>query len=333
MKRVLTQQEIDAVFHGSGEARESRSDVLAFDFNRLDRLPKSQLRALHLVHENFVRNLASSLSAYLRSYVALNLVSMEQMSYAEFQEGLANPTCIAYIGMAPYEATSVMELNMSLVFQLIELLLGSKGSSPAPVQRKITDIEKKLVQTLMRVVLRDLSEAWKSVADVAFSIQSLASEPQLLYVIAPGEAVIVIAIEVRVGTTSGLMNLAIPSIFIKRLRHKFDQLQRIRRAEPTEKDQVHLAKLLEEATLTFQAEMDGGTVSAETLFNLETDQILILDHPDDRRVRGFLNGKHKLLGSLVLKNEKFAFLVDENKKGQEERSSPTPDRTLAQAQS
>ncbi|MBV8827884.1 MAG: flagellar motor switch protein FliM [Acidobacteriaceae bacterium] len=322
MRRVLSQQEIDAVFQGSAESKEARGDVLAFDFNRLDRLPKSQLRALHLVHENFVRNLASSLSAYLRSYVALNLVSMEQMSYGEFQEGLGNPTCIAYIGMAPYEATSVMELNMSLVFQLIELLLGSKGSSPPPAQRKITDIEKKLVQTLMRVVLRDLSEAWKSVADVVFSIQSLASEPQLLYVIAPGEAVIVIAIEVRVGPTSGLMNLAIPSIFIKRLRHKFDQLQKIRRAESTEDDQVHLAKLLDGATLTFQAEIDGGTVSAETLVRLELDQVLVLDHPAEPHVQGFLNGKQKLLGSVMLNRGKFAFQVHQTRAAQDSLTKP-----------
>ena len=315
MKRVLSQQEIDAVFQGTSDsARETQSDVAPFDFNRLDRIPKSQLRALHLVHENFVRNLASSLSAYLRSYVALNLVSMEQMSYAEFLEGLATPTCIAYIGMSPYEATSVMELSLSLIFQLIELLLGSKNSIPMAVQRKITDIEKKLIQTLMRVVLRDLSDAWKSVAEIQFSVQSLASEPQLLYVIAPGEAVIVIAIEVRIGSTSGLMNLAIPSIFIKRLRHKFDQLQRIKKAESTEDDQVHLAKLLEEATLTFQAEIQGGKIASRTLFNLEVDEILVLDHPVDRQVNGLLNGKDKWTGSVVVKDDKFAFVVKDTDK-------------------
>ncbi len=315
MKRVLSQQEVDAVFQETSETvREPQSDVAVFDFNRLDRIPKSQLRALHLVHENFVRSLASSLSAYLRSYVALNLVSMEQMSYAEFLEGLATPTCIAYIGMAPYEATSVMELSLSLIFQLIELLLGSKSSNPTTVQRKITDIEKKLVQTLMRVVLRDLSEAWKSVAEILFSVQSLANEPQLLSVISPGEAVIVIVVEVRIGLTSGLMNLAIPSIFIKRLRHKFDQLQTVKKAESTEHDQAHLAQLMEEATLTFQAEIPGGKIASRTLFNLELDEILVLDHPVNREVNGFVNGRDKWTGNVVVKNDKFSFVVaDPNK--------------------
>ena len=64
-KRELSQQEIDAVFKGAGDVgRENASEAEEFDFGRLDRIPKSQLRALHLVHENFVRNLTSSLSAY-----------------------------------------------------------------------------------------------------------------------------------------------------------------------------------------------------------------------------------------------------------------------------
>ena len=61
------------------------------------------------------------------------------------------------------------------------------------VQRKITDIEKSIMQTLMKVVLRDLSEAWTSVAKIDFAVQSLASEPQLMHVLAPAEAVIVIS--------------------------------------------------------------------------------------------------------------------------------------------
>src|SRR5438552_5872582 len=86
MRKALSQEEIDAVFERTGPdaSPEPNQDIAPFDLNHLDRIPKSQLRALHLVHENFVRNLASSLSAYLRSYVALNLVSLEQISYAVF---------------------------------------------------------------------------------------------------------------------------------------------------------------------------------------------------------------------------------------------------------
>ncbi len=310
MQRILSQQEIDAVFQGMGEVADVAPEATPFDFGRLDRIPKSQLRALHIIHENFARSLASSLSAYLRSYVGLNLVSLEQISYLEFLEGLASPTSIAYISLQPYDGTAVLEMNLNLVFALLELLLGSKGlSTGVTVQRKITDIEKTLVHTLLRVILRDLAEAWKTVTAVSFEVQSLASEPQMLHVLAHAEAVVVIAIEVRVASVSGLMNLAIPSIFIKRLRHNFDRLQEVRKAESTERGRMQLAELLQNANLTFEARIDGGSVSTRTLLDLETGDILMLDHPVDRPVSGILNGREKWLGEVVVWRDRLAFEV------------------------
>lgn len=311
MAEDLTAQQIDAAINDRSDSGVDVSDVAAFDFGRLDRIPKSQLRALHMVHENFVRNLASSLSAYLRSYVALNLVSLEQISYAEFLEGLASPTCIAYLGLQPYDGSAVLELNNALMFGLMELLLGSKGRATTSFQRKITEIEKSLIQTLMRVVLRDLSEAWKMVTEISFTVQSLASEPALLHVLAPAEAVIVIAIEVRVGSTSGLMNLAIPSIFVKRLRNKFDQLRQVRRAQSTERDQLVVAGLIQDATVALEARIEAGFIKTSTLLDLEPEEVLMLDHPVEQPVTGFLNGRKKWPGAIVTRDEKLLFELSE----------------------
>jgi flagellar motor switch protein FliM len=160
--------------------------------------------------------------------------------------------------------------------------------------------------------LRDLSEAWRSVADITFAVKSLASEPQLLHVLAPAEAVIVIAFEVRVESTSGLMSLAIPSIFIKRLRNKFDQLNQVRKAESTEADQLHIAQLLRHATLEFDAEIEAGTISTRSLLDLNVDDVLMLDHPVERKVAGRLNGRDKWLGEIVSNDGKMLFRIAED---------------------
>jgi flagellar motor switch protein FliM len=312
MKKELTQEQIDAVFSGKkGDAKPEAppDDVSAFDLSHLDRIPKSQLRALHMVHENFVRNLASSLSAYLRSYVALNLVSLEQISYAEFIDGLSFPTGIAYIGLSPYDGTAVLEMSLSLMFTFMEVLMGSKGRSSGLIQRKITDIEKSIMTTLLRVILVDLREAWRSVAEIDFTVQSLASEPQLMHVLAPTEAVIVIAVDVRVGEVTGLMNLAIPSIFIKRLRNKFEQLQRVKKVHSSDGDHVIISEILQDVALSFKAYMDGGKIAARTLMALEPGDVLLLDHGADRPVRASLNGEPKWEGYITSVGENLAFEV------------------------
>jgi flagellar motor switch protein FliM len=313
MKKVLTQEEIDAMFHApareSGD--EAAADITTFDLSHLDRIPKTQLRALHMVHENFVRNLASSLSAYLRSYVALNLVSLEQISYSEFIDGLSFPSCIAYVSLSPYDGTAVLEMNASLTFMFLELLMGSKGRSTTTVQRKITDIEKSIMQTLLRVVLQDLREAWKSVTDIGFAVQSLASEPQLTHVLAPADAVIVIAVDVNIGGVSGLMNLAIPSIFIKRIRLKFDQLQQVRKTQSNPRDRAYINETVQEIMLNFDAFIDGGNITAKTLLDLKIDDVIIFDQPTDGPLKGLLNGQAKWSGAVVAKRDKLAFEIIE----------------------
>ena len=310
MKRELSQQEIDAAFQGSKPtASEIKSAADPFDFSRLDRIPKSQLRAVHLLHENFIRALSSSLSAYLRAYVNMSLVSLEQISYAEFMEGFSSPTFIAYIGLYPYDGSAVMEINPALVFTFVEMLLGGSAANPLNPQRKVTEIEKSLMKNLLRILLQDLGEAWKSVTDIRFSLQSLADEPQVLHVLAPAEAVVAIAIDVKVGQTAGLINFAIPSIFIKRLRHMFERLRRVHRAESKLKDQVHMAELFQQVNLELEVRLDGCRISTEDLVKLAPGQVLLLDYPLEREATAFLNGRPKFSGDIVATESKLAFSV------------------------
>ena len=137
MSRQLTQQEIDAAFQKQDRKRDSTS--ARFDFRRPDRIPKSQVRAIHLLHDVFARNLVASLSAYLRSYLTVNLVSVEQLSYSEFLEGLPSPTCLVSMGLKPYDGNGVLELDPSLAFPIIEMLLGGTGKQSASIQRDITE--------------------------------------------------------------------------------------------------------------------------------------------------------------------------------------------------
>lgn len=310
MKRQLSQQEIDAVFQSRADpSGDPRSPVVLFDFSRLDRIPKSQIRAVHLLHDEFCRSLASSLSAYLRAYVTMTLGSLEQISYAEFLEGFESPTFIAYLDLRPYDGTAVMEISRNLVFTFVEMLLGGSGKSGLIPPRKVTEIEKQLMHNLLRIVLHDLCEAWKSVTEIKFGIQSLADEPQGLHILSPAEAVVALAIEMRVGSTTGMLNLAIPSIFIKGLRHMFERLLRVNGTESKRKDQQQVAEILAGVQLTMEACLDELTISTKDLVNLEVGHILALDYPLEKPATAYMNGKAMLLGEVTAQGPKLALRV------------------------
>src|SRR5215472_4832103 len=114
-------------FRDPGSEEDASKKVQAYDFRRPDRIAKDQLRAIHLLHENFSRSLASSLSAYLRAYVAVNLVSVEQLAFMEFTQTLASPTCLVALSMHPFDGNAAIEISPSLAFPVLEMLLGGSG--------------------------------------------------------------------------------------------------------------------------------------------------------------------------------------------------------------
>jgi len=308
VSRQLTQQEIDAVFLNVQD-KKRETPAVKFDFRRPDRIPKSQVRAIHLLHDTFVRNVVSSLSAYLRTYLTVNLVSVEQLSYAEFLEGLPSPTCMVSLGLRPYDGNGVLELNPSLVFPILEMLLGGTGKSLASIQREVTEIEQKLLDGLFRIILNDLREAWKGVTNIDFSIDAMETEPQLLHLLAPSEAVVAIAVEIRFGDIVGMMNIAMPSIVIKMMRQKFDQQWSVRKTQPSEIEQKRLLGLLREVMINVEARLEGPTLTVRELMTLGVGHTLTLDFAVGEAIRMHVNGETKFSGQVVTTGKKRAFEV------------------------
>jgi len=314
MERVLSQEEIDDVFRN---LRDTPADddpskrAEPYDFRRPDRIAKDQLRAIHQLHENFARSLAASLSAYLRAYVAVNLVSVEQISFMEFSQGLPSPTCLVALGMQPYEGSAVLEINPALVFPIFEMLLGGSARSLLKISREVTEIEQSVLDGLFRITLHDLKSAWHAVTPLEFAIESYETEPGLLRLLAPNEAVVAVSMEVRIGDNSGMMNIGIPSIVVKMLRHKFDQQWSVRKSQSTEKDQSRILRLARSAHMRLDGRLTGPTMTVADLMDLAEDDVLTFDYPVGRPVDLMVNGKLKYHGHVVTAGHKRAFQIEE----------------------
>lgn len=308
VERKLSQEEIDQVFRRKQPA-EDVNKAQTYDFRRPDRIAKDQLRAIHLLHDNFARSLASSLSAYLRAYVAVNLVSVEQLAFIEFAQVLPSPTSMVVLGMKPYDGNAVLELNPSLVFPVLEMLLGGTGQSTQKPDREITEIEQSILDGLLRIILNDLRAAWGAVAAIDFAIESHETEPQLLQILAPNEAVVAISMEIRIGEMTGIMNLGIPSITVKMLRQKFDQQWSVRKSRATEDDHARVLRLLQPAKIKAESVLQGPRLPVSQLLDLQEGDVVAFDYPLDRPLDLLLNGQHKFRGEVVITGRKRAFQV------------------------
>jgi flagellar motor switch protein FliM len=310
-ERMLSQEEIDHVFKKNQRAGQEQPGAKpqVYDFRRPDRIAKDQLRAIHLLHENFARSLASSLSGFLRAFVAVNLVSVEQLAFMEFTQILPSPTSLMALGMKPFDGSAMLELNPSLVFPVLEMLLGGSGQNHNKIEREITEIERSILDGFVRIVLNDLRAAWQPVAAIDFSVESHETQPQLMQILAPNEAVVAIGMEVRIGEIAGLMNLGIPSITVKMLRQKFDQQWTTRKNKPSEDDHARILRLIQPARLSLEAALQGPTLPVSELLDMKAGDVLAFDFPLERPLDLMINGQLKFRGDIVSSGNKRAFLA------------------------
>jgi len=210
---------------GSGEKYNAlpSHQISIYDFKRPERVSKSQVVALEALHEVFARNLSASLSAYLRHIVEVRLVSVEQFTYSEFTMSLPIPTSFNLLSCEPLEGRMILEVNPSILYPIIDRLLGGGRTESLTLERPFTNIELALVDTILERMLQQLRETWESVKEIDFQVFETESNPFLLQIVAPNEPIVLLGFEVTMGEYSGAVNLCIPFKVIEPIMPEFSQ--------------------------------------------------------------------------------------------------------------
>jgi flagellar motor switch protein FliM len=191
--------------------------VLAYDFKRPERVGKEQMRALQALHEGFSRNLGASLSAVLRSIVETRLISVDQLNYSEFVYSLETPTCFNLLKPKPLDGNWVLDISSTLLYPIIDRMLGGTVGAESSLKRPLSDIELRLASRITSVFLRELQVAWSKVLELNIEVERVESNPQLVQVIAPNEVVVMVSFELSIGNIRGMANLCIPYHTIERV--------------------------------------------------------------------------------------------------------------------
>ncbi len=214
MQNELNQEQIDAMVRAArsggqadaGQAKEPK--VEPWDVHRAGQIGREQLQAITQLHEGFARSLTHSLGAYLRVVFAVALVSAEHLTYREFLERIPETTYLASCKMEPMGVTAALQLDLKVAFPIVDLLLGGEGKGVAEA-REITEIEEQIVESVARIVCRDLATAWQAVnLEVVFDKRVEAGDARRLLL--PTEKILSLSFEITMLETRGGLNLAVP---------------------------------------------------------------------------------------------------------------------------
>jgi flagellar motor switch protein FliM len=306
----LSQAELDVLVAGGPAARRPEgASVKKYNFRRPDRISKEQMRALQFLHERCARNMSTSFSAYMRTTVGLSVASVEQVSYAEFLSSVADPTAYYALAIAPFDELAALEINPGVAFALIDRMLGGSGQ-PTSVSRPLTEIEQNVVDSIVKILLEGLAEAWKPVTNLAFSIRARETRPQMLQVAAPNEIFVVVVFSVQVGDVKGMVNLCIPTSVVETASAQFAQAWPRQKRDVSAQERAWLLANLGCVPAPV-VPLIRTTLSAEAILNLRVGDMLTLPVSADRPLDVYVGGVRKLTGTLAAEQGRLLVVVDD----------------------
>lgn len=244
MEKVLTQEEIDALFRAAWGAGKSAGDggktpqMERWNLHEAGRLRKEQLHSLSQLHESFARNLSHSLGAYLRDKFEVALVSVEQLAYREFLARVPDVTYYASFHLQPADCAGVLQLDLTLAFPIIDLLLGGQGHIDT-LNREVSEIEELILEGVGNIICRELATVWQPLG-VEVEFEQRQAGAQMVRIMPAQEKTLALSFEVTMPDSHGVLNIAVPAVVSNALLRKLstELVYRRRKESPVQQASI-----------------------------------------------------------------------------------------------
>lgn len=309
---LLTKEEMSSLLENSdgGSTAASRRRVLPYNFRRPDRIPREQIRSLYLMHDLFAHSLSSSLPILMRTMSSVTLMSVEQQAYAEYLQGLTDPTALFTLSMHPLPGVAVIEMGAAVAFPVIDRLLGGSGQE-LEYPRAVTEIEQRILEGFLKVVADDLRTTWKPLAELDLQILGRETRPQMLQIVAPNEAVLTIAFQVQIAEARGNMSICFPAITLEPIIQILNQSVYSRSREVPPEQTRTLLDALANVRFPVSAELRGTKAAMDDLLNLSPGDVLRLDHRVDQALEVSVGGVVKYHADLMAQERRTVVNITE----------------------
>ncbi|MDF2820716.1 MAG: flagellar motor switch protein FliM [Clostridiales bacterium] len=302
---VLSQNEIDSLLNAlrtgdldvSDMADSGEKQVKDYDFARPSKFSKDHLRTLEIIFEHFSRLLSTTLPAYLRSSVQVEVVNSEAVRFVEFSGAMSTPVLLGMVNFYPLKGSGVLELSVNLGYTIIDRLLGGKGKS-LEKNREFSEIETTILEKIFNVCVNQLREPWKNVVELEPRLEKLETNPQFAQIIDPNEMIALVTLNVRIGKEEGLMNICLPYILIEPVMDKLNTKYWFSNMQ--HKDQQSYTDVIEsvisKVKIPLKVNLGRSSISVGDFVNLQKGDIIRLDTKIDGELDVYVGNIKKFKG-------------------------------------
>jgi flagellar motor switch protein FliM len=262
------------------------------------------------IHATFAGELGTQLSVYLRSAVSVKYTGLEECTFAQFMSARKPCSCASSIkgsSKAPaLDSHLILDVEPSLLFAFVEVLLGGKPADRPMPDRPPTEIEKQLLALVLTSMTAQLERAWCTMGSISLQFGRIERDPHLARMFSPPDAVLVARFDVAVGAQTGCLAVLTPTHAAEAVIQsvKPDSDDDVEIPEP-----VRISQMVMESSIRFDVWLDGVSLQLRDLVQLREGHVIKFDYPTARNLQSTLNGVNGFSGQVVSTGRKRAFLI------------------------
>jgi flagellar motor switch protein FliM len=285
--KVFTIKKHTPVIDDTGE----HLNIQLFDFRRPSKFAKEQIRIMEIIHDSFSRIAESHVSIQTRTLTEISCNLVEQKTFGEYISSLSEHCHINILASSLFEGDTILHFRREAVFLILARILGGKGLEE--LDRDFTEIEKNLMNSVIRDFLLSLEEAWANILKLDLSVKRVETNPQFARVVANNEMCLVLNFEIKIDSNKSYFSFCLPFISIKSILDKLSTRSWFAYGK-TIKDKYikeYIIKNLSKVKLPVSVILGEANLSIREIQSLEEGDIIPLNKKTNSLISMLVGGK------------------------------------------
>ena len=319
MEKVLSQEEVDSLLNGIDEGKvETETDIpenteglQVYDFSNKSAPYHQRMPALGIINERFISFVNSDLSNASGSSIDVSVSEIDSVRYGDFCRSLPLPASLNIFKMKPLRGFALLVLEGPLVFSFVDVYFGGKCSTHVKLEgRSFTAIETKIIERIVKVVLKDYERAWSDVHQLETTYARTEVDPQFAGIAKPDDMIISIRFNVDIGNFSGSMSICIPYNTLETIKNELSQNYKTENVESDSSWMKIIGNRLKEMEVDLNCTLGMTTITGKELLGMQTDDVILLEQRVNDPVSIYVGDHAKLLGYPGSVNNKKAVRIE-----------------------
>ena len=183
------------------------------NFRYAGRLSNENARALTSLHEKFALSVTNSLEVYLGTSIRLKMVSLEQLALRDYINDVAPNTYLLPCALNVMESNFLMEMDIRLIFPIIDLLLGGSGTTASDQVRELTEIDEEIMESITALIITEVDRSWRAL-NLSLTPGHCIKAALITQIYPANEKLVLLMFEMTVGASTGSFKIVLPTSFV-----------------------------------------------------------------------------------------------------------------------